>query len=472
MTGLSLIMLLTGCAVGPDYQRPDMALPAAYTDAAQDTDEANAQDAITTDWWTLYGDATLNELVTTSLQNNTDMRRAVARIDETQAILEQTGSARLPEIDIGASSSRSRSSSLGAQPLPAGTPNISNTHRLTLSTSFEIDLWGKLRRATESARAQVLGSRYARDVTALTLAGATAQTYFTLRALDAQITATRATLNSRDESLTVIDVRFASGLVSELDVNQAQIARADISLQYHDLQRQRTLVEHQLGQLTGKLDLQIAANDSMQLPAPALPPVGLPSTLVERRPDVQQAEQYLITANARIGTARAGQFPSFSLTGSFGGSSEALSDILKSGANIWSVGLSGVLPIFDSGKNAARTREAEAVQRQAAANYQKSIETAFREVADALTNVEQSAAAANDQQIRVEAAHNALHLSMLRYQSGYSGYLEVLDAQRTANTADLAWVQNRQAQLVYSVQLMKALGGGWSARDAAPMTQR
>jgi len=462
--------LLSGCAVGPDYQRPAMALPAAYPDTVQGAAVA-IEAAIAADWWTLYGDAILNDLVVAALRDNTDLRKALARIDEAQAVLDQAGSALFPEIDLDASGSRSRYSTLDAQPLYSGTPTIFNANRLVLSTAFELDLWGKLRRATEAARARVLGTRYARDVTALSLTGTTTQSYFSLRSLDAQIAATRATLGSRDESIAVIMSRFGSGLASELEINQAQAARADASLQLYELQRQRALVEHQLGLLTGKPGLQIAAGDNLQLPTPALPPPGLPSSLVERRPDVQQAEQALIAANARIGVARAAQLPTFSLTGDFGGSSKALSDVLKSGARTWSLGLSGLLPVFDAGKYAARTREAEAIQRQAVASYQKSVETAFREVADALTNMGQSAAAAGDLQIKVDAARNALRLSDLRYQAGYSEYLEVLDAQRTANTAELAWVQNRQAQLVYSVDLMKALGGGWSPEDAAPVAQ-
>jgi multidrug efflux system outer membrane protein len=209
----------------------------------------------------------------------------------------------------------------------------------------------------------------------------------------------------------------------------------------------------------------------MALPTPALPPVGLPSTLLERRPDVQQAEQALVSANAEIGVAKAAQLPTFSLTGDFGGQSKELSDVLKSGARIWSIGLSGALPIFDAGKYAARTRQAEAVQRQAAASYQKTVESAFKDVADALTNLEQTSAAAGDLQTMVDAAHNALRLSRLRYEAGYSAYLEVLDAQRSANSAEQSLVQNRQLQLVYSVDLMKALGGGWSPAQA-PMARR
>ena len=210
----------------------------------------------------------------------------------------------------------------------------------------------------------------------------------------------------------------------------------------------------------------------MSLPMPSLPPVGLPSTLLERRPDVQQAEQALIAANAEIGFSKASQFPSFSLTGDFGGQSAKLSDILKSGARIWSLGLEGLMPIIDAGKYAARTREASAVQRQAVAAYEKTVQIAFKDVADALTDVEQTKESAADIQTKVEAARNVLRLSRLRYDAGYSAYLEVLDAQRTANSAEQALVQNRQLQLIYNVDLMKALGGGWSPKQTAPMAQR
>ena len=194
----------------------------------------------------------------------------------------------------------------------------------------------------------------------------------------------------------------------------------------------------------------------------ALPPVGLPSALIERRPDVQLAEQRLISANAQIGVAKAAQLPAFSLTGNYGGQSEALSNLLMDGARIWSLGLAATLPILDSGKYAARTQQAEARQRQSLADYQKTVETAFREVSDALTNVQQTSASAADLKAKVDAARNALRLSRLRYDAGYSGYLEVLDAQRTSNFAEQALLQNRALQLVYSVDMMKALGGGWS----------
>ncbi len=460
---LALLAALAGCTVGPDYRRPDPALPDHYPDASA---AITAAAEIAPDWWTLYGDAELNSLIAQALQNNADLRRAVAQIDQAEAVLSEVRATLFPEIDLGLSSSRARSSTLSAQPLAAGVPPITNSHRLALSTSFELDLWGRLRRASETAQAQLLGTRYGRDVTALTLAGSTAQAYFLLRSLDAQIAVTERTLTTREESLAMARSRASGGLVSELDVYQAESARADAALQLRELQRQRALVTHQLGVLTGTPDLALAPGDLMQMPLPAVPPAGLPSTLLERRPDVQQVEQALIAANARIGMARATQFPTFTLTGAFGGQSEEFSDLLESGARIWSVGLGATMPILDAGRSSARTRQAEAVQRQALADYQQAVELAVREVADALSNAELTRAAAEEQAKRVTAARNALRLAQKRYEAGYSGYIEVLDAQRTANAAEQAMIQHRQVELAYSVDLLKALGGGWSPADA------
>ena len=458
-----MTVVLAGCAIGPDYRRPNIDLPASYLPTPEEDAADTGQGAVMPQWWTLYGDTALNNLVNLTLKNNADLHQAIAQIDVAEAVLAETGAHLLPEIDLDASNTKSRSSSLAAQPLPPGTPLITRNSRITFSTAFELDLWGKLRRASQSARAQVLSSRYARDVTALTLAGTTTRTYFTLRALDTQIDVTRKTLESRDESLAVVKHRAEGGLASDLDIYQAQGVRADAALQLSELQRQRALVEHQLGSLTGTPGLKVEAGDVMSLPLPPLPAAGLPANLLERRPDVQQAEQDLIAANANIGVAKADLLPSFSLTGSYGGLSAASKNLYEDAARIWSVGPSVHLPIFDAGKYRARTRQAEARQRLSAAIYQKTVETAFREVADALTNLQLTKLAVSDTQTKVDAARKALKLSRLRYQSGYAAYLDVLDAQRTANLAELALVQNRQALLSYSIDLMKALGGGWSA---------
>ena len=458
-------LLFGGCAaVGPDYARPKIDLPGAYADAPVDI---AAEAAIRPEWWRLYQDAKLDELVAGAIERNADVRLAVARIEEADANLREAGAAFLPGIDLSTTPQRLRLSNRTATPIPSGIPLVRNDVRLALGTSFEIDFWGKLRRALEVTRANALGSRYAKEVVTLSLAGLTAQAYFSLRSLDAQIALTRASLASREESLALVRRRAQGGVASDLDLNQAELARADASVQLKELQRQRALVEHQLGTLSGRPDLVLAAGELLSLPLTPSPPPGLPSALLQRRPDLLQAEQQLVSANAQIGIAKAAMFPTIALTAYAGGQSTALSTALSSGAGIWSLGFGLALPIFDSGRFAARTQAAEARQRQAVAGYQKAVESAFREVADALTNLQQTSVAEEDQQARVASARNALRLARLRYDAGYSAYLEVLDAQRTANDSELAFLRNRQARLAASVDLMKALGGGWSP-EAAP----
>lgn len=458
----ALIGSLSACAVGPDYHRPSTALPAAFPGAA-----TTGQGAVIPQWWTLYGDATLDNLVAAALTSNVDIRKAVARIDEAQATLDEVDTSFFPGVDLNAARTRSHSSVLNAVPLPPGAPVVSTSNHLGLSTAFEIDLWGRLRRASETARAELLSSQYARDVTALALAGATAQAYFNLRSAEAQTLVAKDTLASRNAALDVARSRAKAGLASDLDVAQAQSSQADAAIQLRDFERQRSLFEHLLATLTGNLDLHIVPGQLMTLPVPAAPPPGLPSTLLERRPDVQAAEQALVAANAQIGFYRAAQLPTLSLTGAFGGQSAELGDLLKRGARVWSYGPSITMPIFDAGRTAARTRQAAARARQAEADYDKAVQTAFKEVADALTNVQASAAVVGDVQRKRDAAREALRLARLRYDSGYSAYIDVLDAQRTANAGEQALVQNRQAQLAYSVDLMKALGGGWTKPDSS-----
>jgi multidrug efflux system outer membrane protein len=461
------LALLAGCAaVGPDYQRPATGLPGAYPGAPADI---AASTAVPAEWWKLYGDPRLDELVASALVRNADMRFAVARIEEADANLREAGAAFLPEIDLGGTPQRQRISGAAATPIPPSIPLVRNDIRLTLGTSFEIDFWGKLRRAIEATRALALGSRYAKEVVTLSLAGLTAQAYFSLRALDAQIAVTRTTLESRDEALALVRNRARGGIASDLEVNQSELARADASIQLKDLLRQRALIEHQLGSLTGRLDLALPGGELLTLPVPPLPPAGLPSALLQRRPDILQAEQQLIAANAQIGIARAAMFPTISLTAYAGGQSTALATVLSSGASIWSLGFGLALPIFDAGRYAARMQAAEARQRQSVASYQKAVETAFREVADALTTLQQTEASEQDLQLRATAARNALRLAKLRYEAGYSAYLEVLDAQRTANDAELAFLRNRLSRLAASVDLMKSLGGGW-AMDQLPVS--
>ena len=453
------VLAFTGCTLlGPNYQRPAVNLPSSYPE----TGPAAAMPlGVPANWWRLYGDPLLDSLVAAGLQGNADVRLAIARIDEAEAYLREVNAATfLPQIDGSTAAGRSQSSTRTGT-LPPTAAALRNNFELAARTSFEIDFWGRLRRTREAAQAQFVATRYARDVVALTLAAAITQSYFNVRAFDAQIIVSQETLVAAEASLEIARKRAQAGFVSDLDVNQSDANRAQLAGQLNDLRRQRAAVVHQLGLLTGMLDLQIPPGDVRTLPTPPLPPAGLPATLLERRPDVSQAEAALTAANAQIGVARAAQFPTFSLTGALGVQSRELSTLFSTGAGIWSVGLGVVGPIFDSGRYAARTQQAEARARQAAATYEKTAQTAFREVADALSNVQLSAEAERDLNTRLERSRNTLRLAGLRYDAGYSGYLEVLDAQRTLNDAQLALVRNRQAYLAYTVDLMNALGGGW-----------
>ncbi|HSI38433.1 MAG TPA: efflux transporter outer membrane subunit [Methylotenera sp.] len=452
--------MLAGCQIWPDYLRPKVAVPAQYSVPEQGSaDQASSQ--VASDWWKLYQDQTLNDLVEKALHNNTDIKLAVARIEEADAVMREVGAALFPQVDLDAAGTRSRVTEAGA--FPAFGDNPRNNYRVQLGTSFEIDFWGKLRNAKESARAQALSTRYAKDTVALSLSSLVVSNYLVLRSLESQIAVTQDNLKSRDESLALTKRRLDGGVASALDVHQAEVASANLTAQLAELIRLRALSMHQLAVLTGVLDLNVAMADIKTLPIPPTPPAGLPSSLMEARPDVRQAEETMIAADANIGVAKAALYPTISLTASLGGESLELGDILKSAARIWTGGLSLNLPIFDSGRLNSRVDQASAKQKQALASYEGAIQNAFREVNDALVNLRQNAereAALNRGQ---EAAKKALEVSENRYKSGYSAYLDVLDAQRVYNETALAFIQSRQARLVATVELFKALGGGWKA---------
>jgi multidrug efflux system outer membrane protein len=455
---IAALLALGGCTMmGPDYRRPALSLPPTFAEPASQGNSAS----IPAQWWKLFEDAQLDALVTAATERNADLRLAVAQVEEALGALREADASLLPQIDANASGQRQRISAATATPIPPTVPLSRNLFVGSLSTAFEIDFWGRLRRAQEAVRAQVLATEFARDVTALTLTATVAQAYFALRSLDAQIAVLSHGIASRAQTLTLTRNRARRGLASDLDIAQAEAAHADAVVQHVELQRQRSVVAHQLASLTGQSDLGLPVAGLDALPVPPSPAPGLPSSLLDRRPDIRAAEALLASANARIGVARAAMFPTISLTGSLGGQSAALSDLLSVPARIGSLGVGITVPVFDAGRLAARTEQAEARQRQSLANYQRAIDTALREVADALVNVERTAAAEQALRQRADAARTTLRLAQARYEAGYSGFLEVLDAQRTQNDVDLALVRNRQSRLAYSVDLMRSLGGGW-----------
>lgn len=459
---------LAGCTLlGPLYQRPEaseVSLPEQFKQADQQVGQAEAVQA-PNDWWTLYQDAQLNALVDKALQNNTDIKLAVARIEEADASMREVGAALLPSVDLNGSGVRNRVTEAGIFPVFAANPR--NTYNLALNASIELDFWGKLRRAKEAARANYLSTQYAKETVAWSLSSLVANNYLIIRSLDSQLNVNAANQKISEESLALTKRRLEGGVVSVLDVHQAQLALDNLKSQQVELQRQRAISEHQLGLLTGDLNVEVASAELSSLPTPPSPPAGLPSSLMEARPDVRQTEQQLIAANANIGIAKAALYPSISLTGAYGGESLELSDLLKSAARVWSLGLSLNLPIFNAGRLDAKVDQATAKQKQALASYQASVQTAFKEVNDALVSLRRYKEVEEIAQARQDTAKKILDVSQNRYKSGYSAYLEVLDAQRSYYDATQSFVQSRQNVLTASVDLFKALGGGWQPVEKA-----
>lgn len=465
--GLVLALAAGGCTtLGPDHHRPTVSLPAGYGEPAAGNASAPASPpaapaALPADWWTLFGDRSLDALVTKALAANADVAQAVARVEQADALARETAGATWPSLGAGASANRARTSARSRNN-PSGSATEGNNFGASLSTSFELDLWGRLARANEAARAQLLASEAARDTVRLTVAGAVAQAWFALRSLDEQVATQRATLRSREESVRVIGQRLGGGASSRLDAEQAEVQRADAALALRELQRQRQLVQSQLALLVGEPGWTVAESPLATQAVPPQPPAGLPSALLERRPDIRRAEELLVAANAQIGIARAAMYPTLSLTGAFGFESTDLGRLLEAPSRFWSLGFGLALPLFDGGRNAARVDAAGARQREAVAAYQQAVSTAFKEVADALVGLRAARESQADVEARRAAAERALKLAQARFEAGYSGSLERLDAERSAAAAALDVVRNRERQLAATVELMKALGGGWA----------
>lgn len=454
-------VLLSGCQIWPDYLRPKIEMPADY--GVSNIDNASEQQLMSR-WWTLYQDEVLNRLVENALQNNRDIKQAVAKIEEADAVMREVGAFLLPQVNFDTAAKRSRVTEAGAFPVFAANPR--DNFNFAFATNFELDFWGKLRRSKEAARAQALASRYAKETVALSLTGLVTSHYLTLRSLESQISIASENLKSREQSLVLTKRRFEGGVVSALDVHQAEVAQTNLAAQIADLQRMRALALNQLALLTGEMNLSITGLDKQKsgierLPTPPVPPAGLPSSLLEARPDIREAESLMVAANANIAVAKAALYPSVSLTASYGGESLELSNLMKTAARVWTGGLSVNLPIFSAGRLDAKVEQATAKQKQVLAGYEGAIQNAFREVNDALVNLRQYSEREQSLDQSRLSAKKALEIAENRYQSGYSSYIDVLDAQRTYNDAGLAYIQSRQARLIATVDLFKALGGGW-----------
>ncbi len=461
LTPLALALMLSGCSIGPDYLRPQSWLPSLFAEAPTATAQTDASAAaVDSRWWALFKDETLSALIEAAHKENANLRLAVSRVEQADAAARESGASLFPTINGAANGSNTGLSEKTAT-WSANSPGVLRSRSAGFSLSYELDVWGRVRRANEAARANLLASRYGRDSVRLSVAGLVASNYLNLRALDAQLAITADSLKSRSESTRLTKVRVDAGLTSPLDQYQADGALAALKSQEAELRQARALAEHQLALLTGNPALKIAPGDLRQLPLPPMPPAGLPADLIEARPDIRQAEQTLIAANANIGVAKAAYYPKFSLTGALGSESKTLSDLFSAGAGTWSLGLGLLMPIFDAGRTAAQVDQARSLNEQSLINWQYSLQVAYKEVRDALVKLRENEAAELAQTERANAAGKALSVAQKRYEAGYAGYLDVLDAQRSSNDAQLAAIASRQARLSAAVELFKALGGGW-----------
>ena len=458
------IVSLSACTVGPDYERPKLDLPGQYN---ADVPQSAAMEApekqpivIQQDWWTLFNDPELNKLEDLALANNADLQIAVARIAQAQGLALQAGSAQYPNLSLAGSGTRA---SQGAAASSSGVDYLDNNYQGNLGFSYEIDLWGKVRRTVESADAQLKASVFDRDSVRLVLEGSVAKAYMNLRTLDAQIKVTGNSIQTRRDTLRIAQAKLDGGLVSPLDINQAQATLSSVQAQQSELIRQRAVAQNQLAVLTGKLDLKIPAGGLETLPIPPEPPVGIPSEILEARPDVRKAEEQLVAANAQIGVAKANFFPSFSLSGLYGAQSIGMTNFLTAGGSVWAATLGLTQPLFTGWLLTGQLDAAKGKQQEALANYVKTVRVAFAEVGDSMVSVQQTRETSEHLSMQVASSTKAQRISILRYQGGYVDYLTVLEAQRVANEASLAYARNRGSQLQASVDLFRALGGGWQS---------
>ncbi|MFM0216989.1 MULTISPECIES: efflux transporter outer membrane subunit [Paraburkholderia] len=464
LTGLASLSL-TGCLLGPDYARPKVDVPATFRFSLQET-----ADTANTAWWEQFGDPVLNDLIAAALADNLDVKIAAARVEEFRGQFVTTRSGLFPQVGANFNASRQRATLSGGVPLPANVNPVYNQFDASVSAAWEIDLFGKTRRETEAARANLLASEEGRRGTILSLVASVASSYINLRSLDRQLDIAKATVESRAESVKVFTLRFAGGEVSQMELAQSQSEYQAALATIPELETQIGVQEDALAVLLGRNPEPILrGHDLDALTAPAIPS-SLPSELLERRPDVLQAEQNLVAQNALIGAARALYFPSISLTGLFGSVSTQFSNLFTGPARVWSFAGAVSLPIFTAGNIEGQVHQAEARQQEALFAYQKAIQVAFQEVADALIALQKSREQLGIQQDQVTALSSYSHLARLRYEGGYTSYIEVLDAERSLFNAQLSYTQTQGAELTSFVRLYKAMGGGWVVK-AEEMTQ-
>ena len=453
LSQILVILFLTACAVGPDYERPTVPTDTAYAEKSDFTE------LISSEWWKGFGDEKLNDLMATALKANADIRIAAARVEQATASFEDVSGAQLPQIDGNAGYSKTKISEGGYNLINPTNGRNRSLYRAGLSTSFELDFWGKLRRATEGARAQLLAAQGARTQVELAITSSVVRTYAVLRSTDVQWQATQEVVRIRQEEQRIIEEKFKVGSAGATDRAQAEVNLAASISALSDAARSRAQAEHQLGFLIGQPNFTLSEKFTTPLTLPRPPAAGLPSDLLRRRPDVFVAEQNLITANANIGYVKAAYFPTFSLTGALGNESRELTGLFSAGTSTSSVGLGLNIPVFDYGRTAARVEGAVAAQHQAAALYEKTVLNAFREVRDALVDVRETLAAAQAAERRESSAQEAFRVAQARQKQGQISPVEFLTARRLLAESQASVARVRFDRLGAQVDLIKALGG-------------
>lgn len=457
--------LAAGCSLAPAYQRPEIGAPEAWRESA----EAAAAPAVEGEWWRQFEDPVLDGLVEHALAANQDLAIAAARVEEARALAGVVRADQLPQIGVGAGASRSRTTEKGSPPLPASVDPTSDRARITANFAYELDLFGRLRNATRAAQADLLASEFNREAVRLALVSDVVSNYFDLLALDAQLEIARRTEAARADNVVLLQDRFEGGLISELDLEQGRAERAAAAAASLAFERAMLQREHQIAFLLGGGPVAIERGGPLDAIDSPAAPGGLPSALLERRADVRRAEQILVGANARIGSARAALFPSIALTGYAGFDSAELSTLFVPEARVWQVAAALLQPIFNGGRNRALVRASVARQEEAALFYQQTVYGAFRDVEDALVARRIEGQRRGQQEEQVRAYGHAVELARARYENGNTSYFEVLDNQRSLFVAELALVEARQSELQAAVDLYRALGGGWEEGEIAPM---
>ncbi len=459
---VALMMFLSGCMLGPDYRRPAVTTPDAFRGASTAI-TPDAQSIAELKWFEVFQDEQLQELIRTALTQNYDLRDAVARVDAARANLGITQADQYPNIGIGADLTSIESSRRGAQTIPRGVgrERTFSTVFLNLFT-FEIDIWGRLRRATEAARADLLGADWTRKAVVTTLISDVATAYFSLLELDMELEIARNTLATRAESLRLIKIQLQGGVGTLLDVRQGEQLVYGAAQSIPNAERQIEQTENQISFLLGRNPGSISRSRLLtEQQTPPDVPAGLPSKLLESRPDIQAAEQNLVAANAIIGVAKAAYFPQITLTGEFGYQSTALANLFSGSRRIWSFIPQVTQPIFAGGRITSGVELAEAQQRSALAQYEKAVQAAFRDVSDALVQYQRIKEIRVQRELLVTALQDRKRLAYLRYRGGVDTMLNALSSDQDLFVAELSLSQTRLDELLSLVQLYKALGGGW-----------